>query len=202
MKIPVPHFVVFYNGKEHAPEQYELRLSDAFEHKTDTPELELVCRVYNINKGNNTELLEKSPTLREYMYFVDLVREYHSKNEFSDLEIAIKQAIDQCIRENVLKDFLIQHREEVTHMMTMDYTFERRLELQREEAIEEGRKEGRKEGREEGRELKLREQVRKKLLKSKSLEQVADELEETPDTIRSLYEQIKEEMADRNFEKD
>ena len=27
-------------------------------------------------------------------------------------------------------------------MMTMDYTFERRLELQREEAIEEGREEG------------------------------------------------------------
>ena len=90
--------------------------------------------------------------------------------------------------------------------MTLDFTFERRLELQREEAIEEGReegrKEGRKEGREEGRELKLREQVRKKLLKSKSLEQVADELEETPDAIRSLYEQIKEEMADKNFEKD
>ena len=190
LKIAVPHFVVFYNGKEHAPEQYELRLSDAFEHKTDTPELELVCRVYNINKGNNTELLEKSPTLREYMFFVDLVREYHAKNDFSDLEIAIKQAIDQCIRENVLKDFLIQHREEVTHMMTMDYTFERRLELQREEAIEEGR------------ELKLHEQIRKKLLKSKSLEQVADELEETLDAIRPLYEQIKEEMADTNFVKD
>ena len=194
LKIPVPHFVVFYNGKEYAPEQYELRLSDAFEHKTDTPELELVCRVYNINKGNNTELLEKFPTLREYMFFVDLVREYHAKNDFSDLEIAIKQAIDQCIRENVLKDFLIQHREEVTHMMTMDYTFERRLELQREEAIEEGR--------EEGRELKLYEQIRKKLLKSKSLEQVADELEETLDAIRPLYEQIKEEMVDMNFAKD
>ncbi len=75
-------------------------------------------------------------------------------------------------------------------MMTMDYTFERRLELQREEAIEEGR------------ELKLHEQIRKKLLKSKSLEQVADELEETLDAIRPLYEQIKEEMADTNFVKD
>lgn len=191
LKIPVPHFVVFYNGKEHAPEYYELRLSDAFEHKTDTPELELVCKVYNINKGNNKDLLEKCPTLREYMYFVDLVREFHAKNDFSDLEIAIEQAINQCIRENVLKDFLIQHREEVTHMMTMDYTFERRLELQREEAIEEGREEGR----EEGMQKKLHEQIRKKLLKNKSLEQIADELEETPSAIRPLYEQIKEEMT-------
>ena len=72
-------------------------------------------------------------------------------------------------------------------MMTMDYTFERRLELQREEAIEEGR--------EEGMQKKLHEQIRKKLLKNKSLEQIADELEETPSVIRPLYEQIKEEMA-------
>lgn len=33
LKIPVPHFVVFYNGKEDAPDQYDLRLSDAFEKK-------------------------------------------------------------------------------------------------------------------------------------------------------------------------
>lgn len=154
---------------------------------TDTPELELVCQVYNINKGNNKELLKKCPTLRDYMYFVDLVREYHAKNDFSDLEVAIEQAINHCIRENVLKDFLIQHREEVTHMMTMDYTFERRLELQREEAVEEGREEGMKE--------KLYELICKKLLKNKSLEQNAEELEEDPETIRPLYEQIKEEMG-------
>ena len=76
-------------------------------------------------------------TLREYMYFVDLVRDYHEKNEFTDLEDAIRQAIEQCIRENILRDFLIEHRAEVTHMMTLDFTFERRLELQREEACEE-----------------------------------------------------------------
>ena len=51
VKIPVPHFVVFYNGKDHAPEHYTLRLSDAFERETDAPEIELVCHVYNINKG-------------------------------------------------------------------------------------------------------------------------------------------------------
>ena len=47
--------------------------------------------------------------------------------------------------------------------MTLDFTFERRLELQREEATEEGR------------ELKLQEQIRKKLLKNKTSEQIADE---------------------------
>lgn len=146
LKIPVPHFVVFYNGKEAAPECYELRLSDSFAKKTDAPGLELVCKVYNINKGNNEELLAKCPTLRDYMYFIDAVREYHTKNDFTDLEAAIEQAISRCIRENVLKEFLIEHRQEVTHVMTMDYTFERRLEFQREEAMEEGRQEGMAEG--------------------------------------------------------
>lgn len=183
LKIPTPQFVVFYNGKESAPERYELRLSDAFEKKTDTPQLELVCKVYNTNKGNNEEFLTKCPTLRDYMYFIDAVREYHAENDFADLERAIDLAISQCIRENVLKEFLIEHRMEVTHMMTMDYTFERRLEFQREEAIEKGREEGKKE------------LIRLKLLKRKPLEQIAEELEESPEAIRLLYEQVKEELA-------
>ena len=136
LKIPVPHFVVFYNGKEDAPDQYDLRLSDAFEKETENPEIELVCHVYNINNGKNVPLLSKCQTLREYMYFVDMVRK---NNEISgNLEDAIEKAINQCMEENVLRDFLAQHREEVMHVMTLDYTFERRLEMQRAEAIEDG----------------------------------------------------------------
>lgn len=184
LKIPVPHFVVFYNGKEEAPEQYDLRLSDAFEQETEYPEIELVCRVYNINKGKNAQLLSKCRTLREYMYFVDMVRK---NNEISgNLEDAIRQAIDHCIEEDVLRDFLDEHREEVMHVMTLDYTFERRLEMQRAEAIEDGEKIGKEE--------KLSELIQKKILKNKPLDQIADELEESPETIRPLYEKIRQEM--------
>lgn len=147
LKIPVPHFVVFYNGKEDAPDQYDLRLSDAFEKETEDPEIELVCHVYNINSGKNTPLLSKCQTLREYMYFVDMVRK---NNEISgNLEDAIEKAINQCMEENVLRDFLAQHREEVMHVMTLDYTFERRLEMQRAEAIEDGERIGKEIGKEE-----------------------------------------------------
>ena len=59
VKIPVPKFVVFYNGDEEQPEAYDMKLSDAFEKKTDNPELELVCKVYNINFGKNEQLLEE-----------------------------------------------------------------------------------------------------------------------------------------------
>ena len=41
--IPVPKFVVFYNGEEDQPAEYEMKLSDAFEKHVDNPELELVC---------------------------------------------------------------------------------------------------------------------------------------------------------------
>ena len=150
VKIPVPHFVVFYNGKEPAPEHYELRLSDAFEHHTDAPEIELICQVYNINKGNNEALLSRCPTLRDYMYFVDLVREYHAKNNFTDLKDAIRQAIDQCIREDILRDFLTEHRQEVEKMMQLDYTFERQIELERQEARKSGEEIGWKLGEEVG----------------------------------------------------
>lgn len=188
LKIPVPHFVVFYNGKENAPDQYDLRLSDAFEKETKNPEIELVCHVYNINSGKNTPLLSKCQTLREYMYFVDMVRK---NNEISgNLEDAIEKAINQCMEENVLRDFLAQHREEVMHVMTLDYTFERRLEMQRAEAIEDGERIGKEIGKEE----KLSEQIRKKIQKGKPLDQIADELEEVPETIRPLYEKIKQEM--------
>lgn len=188
LKIPVPHFVVFYNGKEDAPDQYDLRLSDAFEKETKNPEIELVCHVYNINNGKNVPLLSKCQTLREYMYFVDMVQK---NNEISgNLEDAIEKAINQCMEENVLRDFLAQHREEVMHVMTLDYTFERRLEMQRAEAIEDGERIGKEIGKEE----KLSEQIRKKIQKGKPLDQIADELEEVPETIRPLYEKIKQEM--------
>lgn len=188
LKIPVPHFVVFYNGKEDAPDQYDLRLSDAFEKETKNPEIELVCHVYNINNGKNVPLLSKCQTLREYMYFVDMVLK---NNEISgNLEDAIEKAINQCMEENVLRDFLAQHREEVMHVMTLDYTFERRLEMQRAEAIEDGERIGKEIGKEE----KLSEQIRKKIQKGKPLDQIADELEEVPETIRPLYEKIKQEM--------
>ena len=194
IKIPTPHFVVFYNGKENAPEHYELRLSDAFEHKTGQPELELICQVYNINRGKNTELLSKCPTLRDYMYFVDLVRQYAHDPDVYNLEKAIQLAIDQCIREDVLKEFLQERGKEVMNVMTLDFTFERRLELQRAEAAEEGEKIGRVQGEKIGIHKILSEQIRKKLLKNKSLEQIADELEETPENIQPIYEQIQKEL--------
>lgn len=150
VRIPTPKFAVFYNGEEDQPEQYDMKLSDAFWHPVTEPEIELTCRVYNINFGRNKELLDRCPVLREYMVFVDYVRENHQKNGCEDLEDAIERAIDRCIREGILKDFLVEHRTEVVKVMQLDYTFERQITLEREESRQEGYAEGLAEGHAEG----------------------------------------------------
>ena len=101
--------------------------------------LELVCRVYNINKGKNKELLEHCKWLSDYMVFVDKVREYHNDREDDKLEEDINKAIDYCIENNYLKDFFTSRRSEVLEVTKVDYTFERRMELNYEEGIKEGR---------------------------------------------------------------
>ena len=76
IKIPEPRFVVFYNGTDKMPEQSVLRLSDAYESKSEELDLELRIRFININPGYNEEMVEKSPTLYQYVKFVDTVRKY------------------------------------------------------------------------------------------------------------------------------
>ena len=103
----------------------------------EKPELELTCTVYNINPGKNRKLLSKCPVLRQYMLFVGYVREYLGKYPEKDLRKAINKAIERCIREDVLREFLIRRRGEVTKVTQLDYTFDRCIELEREDAREE-----------------------------------------------------------------
>ena len=51
------------------------------------------------------------------------------------------------------------------------------------------------EGLAEGLQQKLLSQITKKLMKGKSLAQIADELEETEESILPLYNKVKEEMG-------
>ena len=165
----------------------------------DRPEAELICTIYNINYGKNKELLEKCSFLREYMIFIDYVREFYRDNDYDDLGDCIERAIDRCIEENALREFLIKHRSEVVKVTKLDYTFDRQITLERIESREEGREEGRAEGREEGltegeKKGEIRKTIQiicKKVGKQKSLEQTAMEMEEDPEDIRLLYDIIR-----------
>ena len=68
-------------------------------------------------------------------------------NNFKD---AINSAIDECIKEGYIADFLTKRRDEVVEATMIDMTFEAREKLIREEAREDALEEGRAEGREEG----------------------------------------------------
>ena len=144
VKIPTPRFVVFYNGKEEQPAEQTLKLSDAFQQYTDEPELELKVRVININCGNNKNLLDQCKALKEYMEYVDRVRLHQRSMELTD---AVERAVDECIKEGILSDFLIQNRSEAIKMSIFECDEEEIIRGIREDEFEQGEEKGRIAGR-------------------------------------------------------
>ena len=88
----------------------------------------------------------------------------------SSLSDAIEHAINRCIDEDVLKEFLVNRREEAAKVTNLDFTFERQIELVREEAenkgLLRGREEGMLRGREEGMSLGRMEGMEMEIFKS------------------------------------
>ena len=208
IKIPVPHFVTFYNGLEKwVEDEDEIRLSDMYEISADNPELELKVRVININE--DVHILNKCKTLRDYMTFVNKVR-FKMGVEGDDVRIAVTEAIDECIDEDILVDFFEQHREEVVEVSIYVYDevvvrwtfFEEAKEMSKEELKESGIEEFKREAKEEltqevfaegeqsGEQLKIVNQVIKKVKKSKTLETIASELEEEVADIKPIYDSV------------
>lgn len=144
ISLPTPRFAVFYNGRQNRPEKEILKLSAAYAHPTEEPQLELICTVYNINPGLNNGL--QCRVLEEYTIFIETVRKYESEKD----EHPVERAIRDCIRDHILEKFLRERGAEVINVMTIDMTFEAREKLFRAEEHEDGRKEGQKEGRKEG----------------------------------------------------
>ena len=192
IRIPVPHFAVFYNGVANRPEKEILRLSDSYNKPTEEPELELTCTVYNINSGIGDRLLENCRVLEGYTVFVEKVREYRSEGKDNPIDMAI----DYCIENHILEDFFAKRRTEVLKVMTIDMTFERREVLIREEEHESGRAEGLAEGISIGDFTRLASQIQKKIVKGKTLEVIADELESTVDEIKPIYDAVSKYPTD------
>ena len=92
---------------------------------------------------------------------------------------AINKAIDRCIEENVLREFMRRRRGEVTKVTILDYTFERRIELEREEAREEERANTERERKAKEEERQRAEQERQaKELAEKEVQRLRAELEQ------------------------
>ena len=146
-KIPAPNFIEFYNGSTVISDCTELRLSSAFECLTGEPKLELIVTVLNVNEGHNADLMQHCNTLNEYAQYVARVRLYAAD---MSLDQAVERAVDECIREGILAEFLTCNRNEVISMSIFEYDKELEEKKLRKAEYEAGFSEGEKYGHETG----------------------------------------------------
>ena len=181
VRIPTPKFAVFYNGNENRPETEILKLSDSFMNRSEEPELELSCMVYNINPGNNASI-----NLEQY----GRKKENYAK--------AIREAIDRCIEEGMLVEFFEKRREEVEKAMVFDFTYEKQMENAKKEwyndgvvdGIAQGITQGIAQGITQGENRTLINLIIRKIKKEKTLSEIAEELERTESELAPVYEAV------------
>ena len=170
----------------------------------------------NVNDGHNPELMEHCRTLKEYAQYVAKVRKYAAKQNVS-LESAMTQAVDECIAEGILADFLLKNKTEVIKVSIYEYDkeFEEKklrkaeyeagrqdgIEIGRQDGIEIGRRNGIEIGRQDGIEIGkkdlLKSQVKKKWKKGKTIEQIADDLEEEVIIIQRIIEALRKKKEEK-----
>lgn len=126
------------------------------------------------------------------------------------LEDATEKAIDECIEEDVLADFLKKHRAEAKNLSRWyEYDEEKHIREERRIAREEGRRKGRhagertgwKKGQRAGERYKLTTLVLKKMKKNYTVPEIADILEEDESSIQRICDIAKKYAPDYDAEK-
>lgn len=160
VKLPFPRYVVFYNGTEGEPEEQELRLLDSFvqvpegEARTgivveeaNKPSVEVTVQLLNINYGCNKQLMEYSKFIALVRVKSDMLTEKYKKemksvNKKEIFAEAVALAIDEAIRDNVLKDILSKNMAEVTDMLLTEFDEKAYIEGVKKQSYEEGEARG------------------------------------------------------------
>ena len=149
--------------------QYTFQMTCA---ETGQPLEDGATRIFLNTHGKNSE--DISPELKELLYYMEHTTE----------EISCSTSRLQEIKNHVN---IVKSSEEIGVKYMQEW----------EEKILEKRK-ARAEGLAEGDYFRLIQQIKKKIEKSKNLIQIADELEETPENIESLYHCIKDHFTLEN----
>ena len=181
VRIPAPEFIIFYNGKDEMPERQLLKLSDMYNVKEEKPKLELEATLLNISGTNNRKLKEACRTLRDYAIYTDKIRAYTEKMELAE---AVDRAINECIEEDILRDFLMGHKAEARAMSIFEYDQERHMQQEREAGIEKGERQ------------LLRRLVQKNLSRGVSFAEIAEVLDETEERIREIAAEVAGEQKE------
>ena len=153
VKLPIPEFYVFYNGKDDYPTESMMKLSDAFMQLGDNCELknqlenanyplEIFVKVININVDKENPILKRCETLKQYSEFIEEVR--------SNIEHAVSEPFTSAIKEAIKKGFLSVYLNrkstEVQNMLLAEYDYDTDIAVQRKEAFNDGILQGRNEG--------------------------------------------------------
>lgn len=176
--LPKPEFYTFYNGQERWAKEKVLHLSDAYKVSDADAMLELTVKVININPEQNHWLLDKCPVLKEYGQFVDMVRNLQEKEDADPC----KHAVEECIRQGILSDYLKKKGSEVINMLIAEYDYDLDIEVQREEAYTEGVEKGI----ELGKQQIIADLVARNLGLGRSPEEIADTLGEPLERIQAV----------------
>lgn len=91
--------------------------------------------------------MEQCRPLREYMLYVTRIRKYAKSMAINQ---AVQRAVNECITEGILADFLIRNKAEVIQMSIFEYDEEKELKLIRQDEREMGYADGKIAGKVEG----------------------------------------------------
>ena len=177
----------FSLSKIHENLCFEFQINVKQEIFKSAPALELKVTMLNINSGNNAELLEQCETLRQYMLYVERVRKYAKEPGFN-LQEAVEQAVNECIEEGILSDFLKRNKAEAINMSIFEYN-----EAEEKEKI---RKAEYSVGWDDGKLFNLIELTHKKYLKGCTAYETADILESELQLIERIYQAIQTAETD------
>ena len=156
VKLPIPEFYVFYNGKDDYPTESVMKLSDAFmqldgklknQFENANYPLEISVKVININVDKENPILKRCEALKEYAEFIEQVRSNIENNAPEPFTNAIKQAI----KKGFLSDYLNRKSTEVQNMLLAEYDYDTDIAVQRREAFDDGVMQGLSQGISQGR---------------------------------------------------
>ncbi len=218
-KIPAPRYIVFYNGMKEETDRQVLKLSDAFQTEQGCLECEAImlninygrnlalmekCRrleeyaifvdkvrkyaIYEnmelgeaitsaidecIDKGILTDIL----TIQRAEVFTVILetfdKELYERDLRAEIRAEVREEVQKEVREEVKKEIREEVKEEVKKEVEEEVKKEVRVELQKESTQE-----------------VMKELIRRKLVKGKSVEEIADALEENPETIVNLMKEL------------
>ena len=172
-------------------ERKQVRLSDAFRKREKLESaLECVATYLNVNYGYNQEIMSQCQKLYEYAYLIEEIRK-HIRQGYR-LEAAVEHAIDHCIEQDILADFLRRRRAEVTMNLLTEYDEELHIRSEKELSF--------REGKEIGIQSVQIDLITKKLQKGMSIEEIADILEMSVDTVQKLVSEMNIDVSNQQVE--